>query len=84
MLESYKKFFPNFSIDEYMKSGKLLENSNDDDFLNFDKNYFECIRAQQNTEVKIRELADKLWGKDIAILDVMQIKDYLYKNWKFK
>ena len=84
ILERYRNLFPNFSIDEYISSEKHLENSKNDDLLNINQTYFECIKSQQDMEVEARKLTNELFGKDIAKLEMRQIKEHLYKNWKFK
>lgn len=79
IMEKHKKLFPNFSIEKYISSGKHLKKT--DDFLDIEYIYFECISEQRNIENKIKELAENIFGKDIASLDVIDIKEYLYKNW---
>ncbi len=78
-----EKSCPNFSFDEYIKSGKHLRASEDSDFLAEDI-YFGLIKEKKNIEVKIRELAQNIFGETVASLEVIKIKEHLYKNWKFK
>lgn len=35
-------------------------------------------------DIKIRKLARELYDENIAQLEIEQIKEHLYKNWKFK
>ena len=84
LVKRCEKLCPNFSVDEYIKSGKHLRKLEDLDFFDVEHNYFECIEKQKNIENKIRELAQNIFGETVASLEVIKIKEHLYKNWKFK